>query len=222
MSDFLDCLIRSNSCPGFFQKLCLIVKFVEHLFILWYPWFPQLHVPAHRLYWQVAYTLKSFCELNFTSNGLLLQFLGICNIPRFQRLKHWHFWQVFLARIYRYKSICVPHLDFNSLDSGIPLKFFLSKFSFSLYLLSSFFWWDFRYVASFPFSFCLLLCSSFSLGFLVFSSLSCFVQHTSIMAEFSHYCQSCDSNSLHWLMFDISPHPLLETDKVSGDVMVGG
>lgn len=120
------------------------------------------------------------------------------------------------------KSTCVPHLDFNSLDSAIPLKFFLLNFLSSLYLLSSFFWWDFTFVASFPFSFCLLLCSSFSLGFSVFSSLSCFVQHTSIVAEFSHYCQSCDSNSLHWLMFDISPHPLLETDKVSGDVMVGG
>jgi hypothetical protein len=36
------------------------------------------------------------------------------------------------------------------------------------------------------------------------------------------YCQSCDRNSEHWLMFDIDLHPLLGADEVSGDLIFGG
>lgn len=42
----------------------------------------------------------------------------------------------------------------------------------------------------------------------------------STMAEFACYCCSCDRHSVPGLMFDIYLHPLLETDEVSGDVMI--
>jgi hypothetical protein len=40
------------------------------------------------------------------------------------------------------------------------------------------------------------------------------------MTEFYDYCQSCDRNSIHWLMFDINFHQLLAADEVIGNVVV--
>ncbi len=42
------------------------------------------------------------------------------------------------------------------------------------------------------------------------------------LTEFYHYCQSCDRNSIHWLMFDINCHQLLAADEVIGNVVVHG
>jgi hypothetical protein len=62
------------------------------------------------------------------------------------------------------------------------------------------------------------LCFSGFLGFLVFSFPSGFSGLA--ITWLTHYCWSCDRNSVHWLMFDIILH--LVTDQVSGDVIGGG
>ncbi len=62
------------------------------------------------------------------------------------------------------------------------------------------------------------LCFSGFLGFLVFSFPSGFSGLA--ITWLTHYCWSCDRNSVHWLMFDIILH--LVTDQVSGDVRGGG
>jgi hypothetical protein len=52
---------------------------------------------------------------------------------------------------------------------------------------------------------------------LVSPPLLCCFKLASIMAESSHYCQYCDRNSIHCLMYDIFLCPLLGANEVSGN-----
>jgi hypothetical protein len=75
-------------------------------------------------------------------------------------------------------------------------------------------------VLLFPF-----LCLSFLSSLVssrVFQGLSFSFRFFLGMTEFYHYCQSCDRNSIHWLMFDINFHQLLAADEVIGNVVICG
>ncbi len=85
------------------------------------------------------------------------------------------------------------------LKKVILLKFFLFLSLFSCFL--------------FVFLFSILFaCFPSSLVFWSSSSLLGLVELASIMAETSHYCWSCDRNSVYWLMDDSDGYPVIRSN----------
>ncbi len=118
-------------------------------------------------------------------------------------------WRFCLWNLQRF---IIPKWGAHFVSWLFPLKLHFNVLLSFLWFLSFFIvCWVFSFLAFFSFN-----VSVFFLGTFVII----FLELASTMAEFACYCCACDKHSVPGLMFDIYLHPLLETDEVSGDVMI--